>query len=430
MQRSLPLANQPRDPLTGKLANCYLSGVPIGLLPLLPMTDDSDQLFIPPSPRSPSPTVPSVNHDAVELAPVSAWNMTFHKPNPNALLPVSSYTASPLLPHLLPSRLGPNRQTPHFPFLPLLDTPSSSESSSPYPSNTPSRSPSPTSQGEHDLNSDLASDTDQSTPSLTNASLDSSPHSTASSCSPEPPFLQLPSPSTKPSTLHGGYTVGSNDSYFPPCDLFNNMPDFSARFRPSLPRDHNHVAMMMPHAVPRHTTLNPPPRQTLQVAASKPKKRNIIIVNDVEIELDDDDDEEPRATPESPNTKRAISPANDIDERAATPTIEDVALSETKLESDSNSVPDASFALPPPPPCGTISASPPGSSGSRSQHRPTHLHTLFAFHEHRLSSSTSSPTSDSPKSTTINESVNLHIPVLFKRGMQSPSHDVNRSASH
>ncbi|KAF9525937.1 hypothetical protein CPB83DRAFT_746222, partial [Crepidotus variabilis] len=35
IQRSLPHADQPGDPLTGKPAKHYLSAVPIGLLPLL-----------------------------------------------------------------------------------------------------------------------------------------------------------------------------------------------------------------------------------------------------------------------------------------------------------------------------------------------------------------------------------------------------------
>ncbi len=456
MQRSLPLANQPRDPLTGKRAEHYLSGVPIGLLPLLEASDDSaptsegiDTPSPVASPRPSSPTFPSINCDTVEFAPVSGWNMTFHRSSSHTPSPPSTYKASPHLVHLLPSRLRPNRQKPRFPFLPLLDTPSSSESSSPYPSNAPSRTPSP-SHAEHDHDGDLASDTDQSfdppTPSLTNASLDSSPHSRASSCSPEPPFLQLPSPNTKPTASHGGgYVIGSNDSYFPPCDLFNNIPDIPSRFHQIAPRDHSRAAMTRPQAMPNPITLIPPSALTLpQVNAPKAKKRNIIVVNDVEIELDDEE-EEPQATTESTSTSTTgtISPVNGIDERAATPTIEDVALSETKPNLDvlSDNIATGVSSVPPPlrtptssfkpPSTGTVLVSPPRYPGS---HR-SKTHGSYHCHAHPSSSSplplsSPSPTSDPSSPAMMNESVNLHIPIFFKRGMQSTSYGVNRSASH
>lgn len=450
MQRSLPLANQPRDPLTGKRAEHYLSGVPIGLLPLLAASDDSpstsEAINTPSpvaSPRPSSPTFPSINCDTVECAPVSGWNMNFHRTSTHAPLPASStYKAPPHLVHLLPSRLRPNRQKPRFSFLPLLDTPSSSESSSPFPSNAPSRTPSPSHDG------DLASDTDQSfdppTPSLTNASLDSSPYSRASSCSPEPPFLQLPSPpNTKPNASQGGggggYVIGSNDSYFPPCDLFNNIPDIPSRFHQIAPRDHSRAAMTRPQAMPHPMTLTPPSPLTLPPV--KAKKRNIIVVNDVEIELDDED-EEPQVTIE--NTTGAIFPSNDIDERTATPTIEDVALSETKkanliddVRSDnlatgvSSSVPPPPLKTPtlssssfkPPSSAGMVFVSPPRYPGS---HR-SKIHGSYHYPSPSLALP-SSPTLDlSSPSSTMNESVNLHIPIFFKRGIQSTSYAVNRS---
>jgi hypothetical protein len=199
IQRSLPVANQPGDPLTGKPAKHYLSAVPIGLLPLLPESDDSCQSSCNnssspspvTSPRASSPTFPSAPPSLGP--PVSPWAMNFQRPKPPPQkAPTSVFRAPPHLAHLLPSKIAADRAKPRFQFLPLMDTPPSSAGSTPYPSNPPSRSPSrtPSPSPPDDTDGDLT-DTDQSsldppTPSLTNASLDSSPHSRASSCSPEP----------------------------------------------------------------------------------------------------------------------------------------------------------------------------------------------------------------------------------------------------
>ncbi|RDB23483.1 hypothetical protein Hypma_008952 [Hypsizygus marmoreus] len=199
IQRSLPRANQLDDPVSGRPGSHFLTAVPIGLLPLLSSSSSSQESFTTSSPvTSPTPT-PSEPHSN------SLW-LCVSPPPIERIAPRPSHP--PHLSHLLPSKPPTARPKPSFAFLPLLDTPPTSEESSPYTSTPSSRSPSP--------DAALQSDTDQSqdppTPSLTNASLDSSPLSRASSSSPEPPFLQLPPLGSKGGE-HNKPHFGPNDEY-------------------------------------------------------------------------------------------------------------------------------------------------------------------------------------------------------------------------
>lgn len=323
IQRSLPHANQPADPLSGRAGSHYLSAVPIGLLPLL-AENNSDSSSSSSSQNSSPVTSPS---------PTPNWSSRFSPPpSTRQAPPAPQQWHPPHLAHLLPARPTPQRQKPRFAFLPLLDTPPTS----PYPSNppSPSRSPSP----------DLHSDVDPPTPSLTNASLDSSPVSRASSCSPEPPSLRLPPPRTRPpmtipsispghqfSNKHGG-----NDSYFPTFPSSTTSGLASDEPQPGI---HPSLAMTMSmrlHAVPSPNLVPPSPLSLGPssvgniVPPLKPqrKKRNFIVVNDIEIELDDEEEEEgkkeeeeevPKSSnvdadlaapvPEKPTTNRSPEPS-------------------------------------------------------------------------------------------------------------------------
>ncbi|TFK68736.1 hypothetical protein BDN72DRAFT_653317 [Pluteus cervinus] len=276
IQRSLPLANQPSDPMTGKPASHYCSAVPIGLLPLCsesnpaPMNASSNTSSPSPSPTSSIPNSPThwassfKARDAV-IAPQPRQLQPWHPPH---------FTQS------LPGKPTSQPQKPKFSFLPLLDTPPTSATNSPFTSNPSSRTPSP----DH-----LA---DPPTPTLTNASLDSSPHShPSSSSSPEPPFFQLPPPKKRDESHHFGPDDSCNPHHLPQRSsgfqhdaLYPGLPAaFSnMRFQP-VGHGQNGSVQASSQRSSSNQTLKPPPTK---------RRKNIIVINDMEIEVDDDDDED------------------------------------------------------------------------------------------------------------------------------------------
>ncbi|KAK2465488.1 hypothetical protein APHAL10511_002380 [Amanita phalloides] len=263
IQRSLPLANQPPDPILGRPGRHYLSAVPIALLPLLPQTDT-----VASSPQTTHRTTPHRHITSRSPSPLPA-------PSANSLK-----ISNPLA-----------RRRANFAFLPLLDPPSSSDST-PLPSNLSSRSTSP----------DLPSDTDQSldppTPALSYASLDSSPLSRASSLSPEPTFLQLSPRHLSGDERYCNKHFGPRDSYFPDMD---EAPDHSV--------DHRHCAESKILASPRQSTRAHNAAQEVKPPEppKRARKRNVIVVNDVEIELDDEDNTQP-----TPDPTLAVPPPSDV----------------------------------------------------------------------------------------------------------------------
>ncbi|KAF8622500.1 hypothetical protein AX15_006947 [Amanita polypyramis BW_CC] len=269
IQRSLPLANQPPDPILGRPGRQYLSTVPIGLLPLLPQADATGNI-----PNSPQTT--------------PHRNIIASRSRCPSQLPQPSQLQSPPSTHQ--RVLNPTRQRlrPGFAFLPLLD----SDDSTLLPSNPSSRSQSP----------ELPSDTDQSldppTPSLTNASLDSSPMSHASSSSPEPTFLQLPP--RHPCAEERYYNhFGPRDSYFP---LHTGEIDVDEKSTSGHPVSHPHCNDPSTFHPPKQPSSTSHRSDKPVDPLKRPRKRNVIVVNDIEIELDDDEsDDESSATGTSPS---------------------------------------------------------------------------------------------------------------------------------
>jgi hypothetical protein len=277
IQRSLPLANQLPDPILGRPGRQYLSTVPIGLLPLLPQADPAVATQ---APLQTTPHVSPTNYNLGLTSLLLQRRITSRPRSPPSnhrqLLPSNEKISNPMA----------QRPRPNFAFLPLLDTPTSSDTN-PLPSNSSSRSASP----------DLPSDTDQSldppTPSLTNASLDSSPMSRASSGSPEPSFLQLP-----PRHLSCGvdryynHRFGPRDSYFP--DMDDDHSEHVVSHRPGIESSNFHSE--------KSTHSCDDARPVKPAELPKPtRKRNVIFVNDVEIELDDDEEESPALAPGTPD---------------------------------------------------------------------------------------------------------------------------------
>ncbi|KAF5383802.1 hypothetical protein D9615_003815 [Tricholomella constricta] len=286
IQRSLPRANQLADPVSGRPASHFLQDVPIGLLPLLSETDSSSSRSssTTTSPAISPPTTPSGTSNPT-------WIFSPPLASPPKPQPVASAPwVPPHLAHLAPKRQAPPRPKPTFSFLPLLDTPPSSGASSPYTSLPSSRSPSP----DRDIQSDTDPSLDPPTPSLTNASLDSSPLSRASSASPEPSFLQLPplrgkgvdnyddmgyshytypDPSTilspRMEALKFGRMRSSSPPPPPPSTAWHAFPDRSKK---------------------RHTSVSPQRSDTSSDYNPPRRRRNVMIVNGIEIDLDDDDD--------------------------------------------------------------------------------------------------------------------------------------------
>ncbi|KAF6759385.1 hypothetical protein DFP72DRAFT_134095 [Ephemerocybe angulata] len=304
IQRSLPRADQPADHISGRAGRQYLKGVPIGLLPLLPESSSAPN---PQSPATPSPTTSPTTGNSSWMSFSPSGRQTLEPTSP----PLPSFDAAlhPPRSSLFPNRQQVPRQKPRFAFLPLLDTPTAGQTS-PTLNSTRSRTPSP------DARSDRSG---PPTPSLTNASLDSSPMSQASTCSVEPPYFQLPPPKRKPDTYHPTYPDHDADSF--PRSLSSAMQNMKLAQvpQPPFPFESNKATgfgRSNPAFKPVYTIPSPPP------APSKPKKaKNVIVVNGIEIDLDgsDDEDEEP-AKPSSPiRQPQPVSPLSSPTRSSSSP---------------------------------------------------------------------------------------------------------------
>ncbi|KAJ2917141.1 hypothetical protein MD484_g3323, partial [Candolleomyces efflorescens] len=295
IQRSLPIADQPPDPLAGRAGRRYLSGVPIALVPLLPESDSQQP------PTSPVQTSPN---------PTSPWMAFSPNSRQSSLVPTPPYVRGaqapvhqPHLAHLPPSQQQAPKPKPRFAFLPLLDSPPGA----PTPGFNRSRTPSP-------------ARSDPPTPALTNTSLDSSPMSQAStsSSSSEPPFFQLPPPKNR----FTGYCQDEDSEFFPhsltsamqsmkvqPKQTIGTVPKSPFPFEPNQP---TWFGRSNPAFKPAYTVSTPPP------APSKPeKKRNVIVVNGIEIDLDGDDTPAPAPKPKKKrNPEISLIPLVDHLERS------------------------------------------------------------------------------------------------------------------
>ncbi|KAH6887215.1 hypothetical protein BKA70DRAFT_97069 [Coprinopsis sp. MPI-PUGE-AT-0042] len=262
IQRTLPRADQPADALTGRSGSHYLKKVPIGLLPLLPDSPSGEQQTSPTESRS-RPTSSPMSSSWASFRPNSG-NCPLPATPPSVGAPYrSNLSHHPSnLSHLPQATRAEAKPKSRFAFLPLLD-------GSPHGSRSRSPSPSP-------------SDSGPPTPSLSNASLESSPLSRASSCSPEPPFMQLPPPQYKPNLEPNSYpsispSLGNmrlSSNPYPPYGFAPSRPQLT-RFVPP-----------------------PPPAPTPKPAA---KKKNVMYINGIEIDLDDDDDDD-SSTPQPPTS--------------------------------------------------------------------------------------------------------------------------------
>ncbi|KAF8074634.1 hypothetical protein FPV67DRAFT_1445687 [Lyophyllum atratum] len=291
IQRSLPRANQVADPVSGKPASHFLRDVPIGLLPLLSENCSSS------SQESSATNSPVTSPPPTPLgSPNPPWmlsNLSRSGPPPT----VSTPFIPPHLAHLAPRKAAPPRQKPTFAFLPLLDTPPSSEASSPYASHPSSRCPSP----DHDDHSDTDHSHDPPTPSLTNASLDSSPLSRASSVSPEPSFLQLPLLQGKGGD-HDYHNLAHSDEQGYSHDTYIDPSMSSLRLRRTRSTSPPPLSKTTAwHAFPdrsrsRESSVSPQRSDTSSRNPSPARRRNVMILNGVEIDLDDDDDDDPPAS--------------------------------------------------------------------------------------------------------------------------------------
>ncbi|EIW78913.1 hypothetical protein CONPUDRAFT_166778 [Coniophora puteana RWD-64-598 SS2] len=243
LQRELPYAQQPYDPLSSRPHSVVLSHVPITLLPLNPTTVSGSNTSSTSSSLNPSPT-PSPIRSPPPPPPEVPLPITFRRPQPHQLrdIPPPPPPPRPTAPSapFIGSNLPPRR---NFTFLPLLDT---TTSAPPTPSEKPQHSPSlievstPTSNADAaapdlhdhayfsdtDQSASMASDTEFSTPSLTTASL-------ASTSSPPPSMPASPSPS--PTHVHGAYGRDSDieDSFALNLDL---DADVESDSKPCMPR--------------------------------------------------------------------------------------------------------------------------------------------------------------------------------------------------
>ncbi|KAG6831786.1 hypothetical protein H0H87_003911 [Tephrocybe sp. NHM501043] len=294
IQRSLPRANQLADPISGKPASHFLNQVPIGLLPLLSETETS-------SPASSTVASPAVSPPTTPLGVCSqSWALPPPTPRPPPPPVVAKLWAPPHLQHLLPKSPPPQRQKPSFAFLPLLETPPSSAAPSPFNSHPSSRSPSP----DH---SDTDHSQDPPTPSLTDASLESSPLSRASSASPEPPFLSLAdhdyfdlrgrrSPSSysdshavlSPSLRHLR-TRSTSPPALSPTTAWHAFPDRSKIRAPSISPQRSDISSSSARS---ESNSDVPPG----------RRRNVMIVNGIEIDLDEDDEDDLESQSSTPST--------------------------------------------------------------------------------------------------------------------------------
>lgn len=157
IQRSLPNANQPRDP-SRRPAQEYLCKIPVGLLPLLPDT-----------PVGPTPSPATASPHSLPLPPSAPDPILLPNRYQAPVLPSQTQTQPrTYLTHLSAAAPAPRRPKPSFVFLPLLDT----STTAPEPTSVPY--PSPADSQNDELH-------DPPTPSLSLGS----PSSRASSVSPD-----------------------------------------------------------------------------------------------------------------------------------------------------------------------------------------------------------------------------------------------------
>ncbi|PPQ97865.1 hypothetical protein CVT26_013034 [Gymnopilus dilepis] len=411
----------------------------------------------------------------------------------------SAYRPPPHLAHLVPTRAAPPRPKPNFAFLPLLDTPpansgvaaqdpvpapgtetASSEAveeadetitiSSPSTDTTllmaslslnaiePSSSSSSDDAIHTDTEGDITSDTDISstydppTPSLTHASLDSSPPtSRASSCEPEfevdvtaesAGLFRVPLP-TPPS-----YKYGGQDSYFAPHEgqnhpyapthIFHNLPPLRSHIRAAAAASGGQGYRATPgklEAIPSPSLVPPSPlmldeaREVRKkvVEKQKPKKkRNFIVVNDMEIELDGSDDEDEVEEEKEIIEAEQPSAAASAVGKPGTRGVEDTALSEPAQfvcplmpPSKPIDVTKSSFSIPQ-----SQSQSAGATTPTLSPSQPTEGPRTPTPSPHALLAdvdASSGPVSSSPTNNTAymrpaaSAEMDLHLPMRFKR---------------
>ncbi|XP_006462237.1 hypothetical protein AGABI2DRAFT_179079 [Agaricus bisporus var. bisporus H97] len=352
IQRSLPRAIQPAN---GSGTSHFLSNVPIGLLPLLPESDTA------------SPPASNVA-STMSFSP-NSWR-TVRTPAPSIphTTPTSIHPSH--LSHLPPARPPVTRERSRFAFLPLLGT----DNNGPPPrSPSPPCSPPPSerSSSPDHLMSDAGSDVshDPPTPALTSASLDSSPLSRASSCSPEPPFFQLPL------ARHRGRwrdTVSSDDLIASSSHLPSSTLSSAHSSSESLIHDPYDYRRPGYGASTKSVAAQPIPIPDTRSTRKKPKeekKKNVIVINGMEIELDDDNQQEEE---------------------------DDESASELEIDEGGNTPPakPTLSILPPPPRDQIVSPTP---TTARPPLSPTiSLHTPICFKRTSTPSSASSPSRSPP----------------------------------
>ncbi|KAH7924146.1 hypothetical protein BV22DRAFT_1035481 [Leucogyrophana mollusca] len=197
IQRSLPRAEQPHDPLSSRPHSVFLKHVPIPLLPFNPTTISA-------SPSTPSPTTSPSPHSPPSTPPVYAYKPpAFIPPPPPPPRPTTSTPFSPPS----GSNLPPPRRT--FQFLTLLDETSANSTPPPSTPSTPVIHPTSSSMlcppASDALDTTYPSDTESSTPSLTTASL--SPAPSLPSDSP------APSPAPSPTIYHTHHDDDQDDDF-------------------------------------------------------------------------------------------------------------------------------------------------------------------------------------------------------------------------
>ena len=192
IQRSLPTAAQPPDPLARRQPAQYLQGVPIGLLPIFDDTHPSvntvtSSASVIEAPLSPPPELTPV--PSRSPAAFSTITTIPHQPVPLNVPSISPLFSAPTTPTT-------PRRKPNFTFLPLLDTPTA-----------PPPTPLPSSELDTD---DSDHESHPSTPSLSTASLDTTPSPREEDTwDPAHGYFQLPPPRIpkpkSPSHIHNPY---------------------------------------------------------------------------------------------------------------------------------------------------------------------------------------------------------------------------------
>ena len=328
---------------------------------------------------TPAPTIHAPTALSYSLSTTSSSTASSTSTSPTS--PTGRAGGLAHLSHLLPVRPKPQRVRPRFAFLPLLETPPSSAPSSALSSIAPSRAESPVPESadtaaftpisadaatttntmaideygpagegettptdpdaEHEFpralrddcsaSSEAETDTDgaPSTPALTNASLDSSPRSRASSLEPgEGDLVHIARAQVHLGALaperekararsverrFAGGVGGADPQRRRPASVSRERGAVeahgygwrhdargyaSAGASREVSRERTQVSAAtmfsggrFAHAAPSLPSLPSPPVE----AKPRTKKRNFIVVNDMEIELDDDDDEEEKA---------------------------------------------------------------------------------------------------------------------------------------